>query len=160
MENKSIWGDIPVRVVAGKEIPEAILLENGVKFTEKWIKETESKRCYLPETVLRKMAAEIAENITFRTYVDGSSKDITRKSTDAEQDIIYKLAYSALLGLNYGEVARQCESAENAILNAIEYAIIMMIPHVNSYDTLYIPLRKMLAFWRESQEDVNKHFRA
>lgn len=150
---------MPTRIVAGREIPECILLENGELFTAKWIKEQESARCFLREPVLRKMAAEIAENITIRTMIDGCSHDTTRKSTDAERDIIYKLALSALLGLNHGEEARQSEAAESAIINAIEYTLILMIPNANSYDTIYTPLRKTVANWRNHTEaEINLHY--
>ena len=147
-----LWGDMPVHVVAGREIPDCILLENGIIYTERELKELDAARCYLPEPVLRKMAAEIAENITIRTYVDGCSRDDRRPTTDAERDVLYKLAFSALLGLNHGETARQSKIAEDAIINAIEYTLVLSIPEANSYDSLYIPLRKTVENWRNHTE--------
>lgn len=157
--SKSIWGDIPTRTVSGKEIPEQILIENGIKATEEYFTEYENRRPFLPESVLRKMAAEIARNITIRTYVDGNSKDERRKSTPAEYEILYKLALSALLGLNHGETARQSKIAEDAIINAIEYTLVLMIPSANSYDSLYTPLRKTVENWRNhTQAEINFHY--
>ena len=156
---KSIWGDIPVRTVAGREIPESVLLENGILFTEKELKEMDAARCFLPESVLRKMATEIADDITIRTHKNGNSEDVTRKSTEAEKAIIYKLAFSALLGLNHGETARQSKAAEDAIINAIEYTLLLMLPEANSYDSLYLKLRRSVAFWRDhSKEEIMLHY--
>ena len=157
---KSIWGDMPVRTVAGREIPESILLENGVIFTERELKEYDAKRCFLPETVLRKMAGEMAETITIHTYKDGRcSEDFTRNTTEAEKAVLYKLALSALLGLNHGETARQSKAAEDAIINAIEYTLILMLPSANSYDSLYLKLRRSVAFWREHTEaEIMAHY--
>lgn len=151
----------PTHTVAGREIPDSILLENGIKFTEDWLKEADAKRCYLGEPVLRKMAAEIAEHITIRTYdkVDGCSRDERRESTPAERDIIYKLAFSALLGLSHGETARQSKAAEDGIINAIEYALVVMLPEANSYDTIYTPLRKTVENWRNhTQAEIMLHY--
>lgn len=149
----------PTRTVAGREIPEFILLENGVRYTEQHIKEHESARCPLPEPILRLMAAEIAEHITIRTMENGCSKDTTRRSTPEEKDTLYKLAYSALLGLNHGETARESHAAEDAIINAIEFTLLLMIPEANSYDTLYLPLRKTVANWRNhTQAEIALHY--
>ena len=145
--------------VAGREIPDFILLENGKTFTGKWLKEQDAKRPYLPETILRAMAAEIAERITIRTKVDGNTYDNERASTESERDILYKLAYSALLGLNHGEEARQSKAAEDAIINAIEFTLILMIPNANSYDSIYLPLRRMCENWRNHTEaDLALHY--
>ena len=147
------------RTVAGCEIPEFIIIENGVRFTEKWIKEREAARCSLPETVLRKMAAEISNNITIRKYENGNSEDIRRKSTNTEKDILYKIALSALLGLNHGEAARQSKEAEDAIINSAEFACILMLPDANSYDTIYTPLRRSVANWRNhTQAEIVFHY--
>lgn len=143
----------PTITIAGREIYEQIVLENGIKFTEEWIKEREAARCFLPESVLRKMAAEIAETIKIRTYNNGCSCDNTRKTTAAEHEIIYKLALSALLGLNHGETARQSKAAEDAIINTIEYTLLLMIPEANTYDTLYLKLRRAVGSWRSHTED-------
>lgn len=151
--------NITTRNIAGHDIPECIIMENGVLFTEKWIKEREAARCYLPENILRKMAAEIAENITIRTHEDGNSKDTRRKATKAENDILYKIALSALLGLSHGEEARQSKEAEDAIINSAEYACILFLPNANSYDTIYTPLRKTVANWRNhTQAEIAFHY--
>lgn len=149
---KNMETNYKTRTVAGREIPEFILLENGALFTEKWIKEEEAKRPFLPESVLRGMAAEIATHITIRTEENGCTRDTQRESTKAEQDTLYKLALSALLGLNHGEEARQSKAAEDAIINSIEYTLILMIPNANSYDSIYLPLRRAVENWRNHTE--------
>ena len=144
--------DCPTHIVNGHEIPDSILLDNGIKATERHMRENEQARCYLMESVLRGMAREISHHITIRTHVDGCSRDTRRTSTDREADILYRLAYSALLGLNHGEEARKSRTAEDAIINAIEYTLILTIPEANSYDSLYLPLRRAVENWRNHTE--------
>ena len=145
--------------IAGRDVPEFIVTENGVRFTEKWLRECDEKRCILPESILRCMAAEIAESIVVRTYENGNSHDTRRQTTEKERDILYGLAYSALLGLNHSEESRQSKTAEDAIINSFEYACIVMLPDANCYDSMYIPLRKMVANWRNhTQAEINLHY--
>lgn len=134
--------------IRGREIPDSILLENGIHFTEQWMKEQDNARPYLPENKLRYWAAQIAKTISIRTTVDGCTHDERRPTTQEEHEVLYNLAYSALLGLNAGEAARQTTAAEDAILNAIEYTCILMLPEANSYLTIYCPLRNVLEQWR------------
>lgn len=140
---------IKTRIIAGREIPEKILLENGIAFTEREIKERDQARRYLPENKLCEIAGQIAANITIRIDRGGYSEDFRRESTPAEYDIIYKIALSALLALNHGETARQSRIAEDAIINAAEYTIDTLIMGVNGYDTIYQPLRKAVQSWRD-----------
>ncbi len=146
--------EIKTRLVAGKEMPESILIENGVLFTEKWIKERNSARCFLHENVLCKMADECAKTITF-------CDEETRIATKEESKIIHNLAFAALLGLNHGETARMSSAAEDAIINAAEYAIDLMIPNVNGYITLYTKLRHLVENWRNHTEaEIAFHYGA
>lgn len=136
------------RTVAGEEIPEFILTENGAIYTAREIEERRNARKFLSETVLRDMAREIAAHITIRTHENGHSVDTRRDSTNAERNTLYNLALSALLALNHGEESRKSKIAEDAIINAAEYALILMLPDANSYDSIYTPLRKAVANWR------------
>ena len=77
--------------------PESILVEEGARIVAKRKNEYQARRPFLPEPILRGMAREMAKTITVRTYVDGCSHDETRPATEAESDILYKLALSALL---------------------------------------------------------------
>lgn len=132
--------------------PESILVEEGARIVAKRKNEYQARRPFLPEPILRGMAREMAKTITIRTYVDGCSHDETRPATEAESDILYKLALSALLGLNHGESAREEMTAEDAIINAIEYTLLLMIPEANSYNSLYLKLRRMMENWRNHTE--------
>lgn len=105
-------------------------------------------RNHLTESELKAIAEDIAQNITIRTYADGNSDDSTRESTGAERDIIYKIAYSALLGLNWGENTRgEKDNSTQAIIDSAEFALDLFIPSANGYDTIYNPLKNAVRDW-------------
>lgn len=104
-------------------------------------------RSYKQETELKQLAESISKFITIRTYENGSSCDTKRKSKKAEREIIYKIAYSALLGLNYGVKTRNNDDIAQGILDTVEFAINQFLPDCNSYDTIYIPLKSILRHW-------------
>ncbi len=99
------------------------------------------------ENELKTIAETISENITIRTNVNGNSIDTIRKASSAEKEIIYNLAYGALLGLNWGEVCRSSRQAE-AIIDTAEFIINQFLPDCNGYDTIYLPLKKVLVNWK------------
>lgn len=134
--------------IRGRELPACSLLENGIRATQDYFDEYDARRPYLPEPKLRYWAEHLARSIVIRTEIDGCTHDDRRPTTQAEHDILYKLALSALLGLNAGETNRQSRAAEDAIINAIEYACLLMLPKANSYDTIYNPLRRICEEWR------------
>ena len=138
----------PTHTICGKEIPDSILLENGVLFTKKWMEEQAAARPFLPENKLRYWATQVAKTIVIRTMNNGNSSDVRRPTTQEEHDILYKLVYSALLGLNAGETARQTRAAEDAIVNSIEYTCNLFFPEANGYLTIYCPLRNICEEWR------------
>ena len=84
------------------------------------------------------LANEIAEHITIRSYHDGNSCDTTRKATEAEGDIIAKIAYSAMLSYEWKD-----DASLDEILDMAEFTLMQFIPEANTYDTIYIPLRKL-----------------
>lgn len=90
----------------------------------------------------RPLAEEIAKDITIRTYVDGCSHDDKRPATDAEKDIICKIVYSALLAYGWSDNARL-----DSILDTAEFTLHQFIPTANSYDTIYIPIRRLTETW-------------
>jgi len=107
-------------------------------------------RNHLPESVLRSVAESIASRVTFRMYINGNSHDVMKKSTASVRSAIYPVAYGALLGLNYGEEGRSSAPAERAILTSSEFTLMHLLPDVNTYDTIYNPLRAALELWRLS----------
>lgn len=114
-----------------------------------WIVEEEipATRQHKSETELKEIAASIAEEIVIRTYHGGNSEDTRRKSTEEEKQIIYKIAYGALLGLNWGEDCRSSRLAEQKIIDTAEFMIGQFIREANGYDTIYLPLKKAVKDW-------------
>ena len=100
------------------------------------------------EDALKAIAEEISETIVIRTYVNGTSHDKRRGSTEAEKRALYNIAFGALLGLNYGEWVRGNRNAAEAIINAAEFSIKQFIPNCNGYDSMYIPLEKAVSEWQ------------
>ena len=109
-------------------------------------------RYHMTEKALATIASRIARTITIRNYVNGSSEDVTRESTFGENDFIFKTAFGALLGLNYGETVRNDKNAEQAILDSSEFIINQFLNHCNGYDTLYNKLRAVLEAWKAHEK--------
>lgn len=102
------------------------------------------KYLYLSENELQLFAQRIAERITIRTYNNGNSSDITRKPTKSEFEIIYNVAYGALLAFRWRincSNETQIEAHLQSILDCSEFTLNQLIKDCNSYDTLYCPLK-------------------
>lgn len=100
--------------------------------------------------MLLAIAGEIAQDITIRTYVNGSSKDEKRMSTKEEREILQNIIYSTLLALNDGEEARRaqyCGPVFKAALDVAEYITPKLIPDVNTYDSIYCPIWNVVKDW-------------
>lgn len=98
----------------------------GVEFTNKYTGDE-----------LKEIASNIAESITTREYINGNSKDTRRKTTKAEHEIIRNIAYGAMASYRFRE------SDIDIILDAAELILMQFLPEVNTYDTIYIPIRKV-----------------
>ena len=90
------------------------------------------------------MAEKIAESITMRTYDETGSHDVTRPTTAPEREIIKNIAIGALT--SYGYRTDQTGSWYS-ILDMAEFTLMHFIPGVNTYDTIYIPLRNVTETW-------------
>lgn len=104
-------------------------------------------REHKPESELKQIAESISDTIMIRAYENGNSIDTRHKTTALEKEIIYKIAYGALLALNYGTDVRASRLAEQSIINAAEFQIGLFLPDCNGYDTIYIPLKKAVQSW-------------
>lgn len=98
------------------------------------------------ERELKGIATEISETITIRCYKEGNSEDTKRKSTAKEKDIIFKIAYGALLSLNWHLEPNNSQTT-SAIINTAEFTVNQFLPDCNGYDTIYCPLRKATREW-------------
>lgn len=104
-------------------------------------------RYHMTESALAIIARRISKNITIRTYDNGNSNDITRESTNHEQEILHKIAFGALLGLNWGEAVRNSKDMEQAVLDSSEFILYQFLRDCNGYDSLYNPLKAVLEAW-------------
>lgn len=101
----------------------------------------------LPEAVLKSMARARANEITIRAT--DTSRHSTREATPAESTVIYNIIYSALLTINYScrEQDRDGEHRRQTTLNSAEFTVDVFLPECNGYDTVYNPLREIIADW-------------
>lgn len=115
-------------------------------------------RIYRSEEDLRTVAADIARNVTVRTYDNGSSCDVTRRATVMEESHLFTIALGALDALNWDrQVTRMHNMSEycDGVLSMAEFTVINLFgtgagdeaPHVNSYDTIYLPLKRAIREW-------------
>lgn len=104
-------------------------------------------RIYKQESELKELAKTMAESITIRTYCNNNSDDTTRPTTEIENELLFKVVYAALLGLNWGETIRGNQESTQAIIDTAEFTIVQFIPECNGYDTVYLPLKKVVAEW-------------
>ena len=112
------------------------------------------------ESVLEGWARVIATGpITVRSYEDGNSRDTLHLPTKEEAKILFNIAFGALLGLNWGENCRSNPNMEQAIIDAAEFTLGQFMPGVNCYDTIYTPLKKVLAEWPTTLRPVGEDYR-
>ena len=93
------------------------------------------------EAQLKEIARDIAGSIVIRDYVNGSSRDTHRETTEPEKEIIRNVAYGAMLAYRWR--GRDIQS----ILDTAEFTLDLFLPEANGYDTIYIPLRNVTETW-------------
>ena len=94
---------------------------------------------------LKEIAAEIAKEVVIRSYQNGNSSDKRRRSTAEEQEILSKIVYAALIA--YGYRSEENGGSIDAILDMAEFTCHQFLPDVNTYDSIYIPVRKTTETW-------------
>jgi hypothetical protein len=113
-----------------------------------WIEQEQPEtREIKPESELKQIAADMSESIVIRTYDNGNSNDTQRKTSEIEKQVIFNIAYGALLGLNHGEQVRSNRNMEQGIVDTAEFTLMQFIRDCNAYDTIYWPLKKILKNW-------------
>lgn len=75
----------------------------------------------------------------------------TRKPTKSESDLLYKLFYGAMLGMNWGEQNRGDSGRRDAIINAFEFEANLLLPKLNNYNTVYCRLKEYEREWEEQK---------
>lgn len=112
-------------------------------------------RAHKSESELKQMAEHISKSIVYRYYDNGNSRDERRETTRFERDVLYNIAYGALLTLNWGEDNRgRNAGAEQAIIDAAEFTCDLFIEKLtglecNGYMTIYIPLKDAVRDWEK-----------
>lgn len=106
---------------------------------------TQKEFAEIGEPDYRMMANEIAQKITIRSHNENGTKDETRPTTKAERQIIKELAFAAMLA--YGYRSEESGGSLDSVLDTIEFALRRFIPEANTYDTIYIPLKKAMGLW-------------
>lgn len=102
------------------------------------------------EAQLKEIANRIADQVTIRTYDEnGESEDTMREATSEEKEIVFKVAFGSLLGLNWGEKRRSSKDEANAIIDTAEFVLGQFLPECNAYLTIYLPLRNAVEEWEE-----------
>ena len=103
------------------------------------------------ESELREWAKAISEKELTICTANGEQK---RNPTAAQKLLVYRIAYGALLGLNWGESTRRNPVSEQAIVNATEFQYDLLLngtmhngETVNGYLGIYCPLKNILRVW-------------
>ena len=104
---------------------------------------------------LSQLAWTIATHITIRTGAMHTSHDDTWETTDEEANIIHDIAWAALLTMNHFRFTQNWDADAQAATQQAEYQAIIAFEnkfddedtHVNTYDTIYIPLMNAFQEW-------------
>ena len=94
---------------------------------------------------LKKIADEYSDEVVIRSYVDSCSSDDRRETTLAEKEILNKILYAAMV--SYGYRNEDNHGSIDAVLDMAEFTLMQFLPEANTYDTVYIPLRKITETW-------------
>ena len=90
-----------------------------------------------------KLNAMLEERIT--VFVEGQEKK--RKATKREKELLAGILGGAINAMNWGESIRGDDAKAEAIIECAEFTAIRLLPHVQSYLSIYCPLQKVLRKW-------------
>lgn len=87
---------------------------------------------------------------------DGRDREVYRRPTKKQKDLIFNLFYGTLLGLDWGEDVRGGTKETQAILDSGEFTFMCVMnttlkedERVQSYVSFYLPVKRMLKSWEE-----------
>lgn len=82
------------------------------------------------EQEAKEYAESVSEEITIRTYDNGSSEDIKKKTTAREKAILTNIIYGALLTIRFHKL-------DNTAVQVAKDTADLMIPGINGYLSVY-----------------------
>ena len=103
---------------------------------------TQKEFAGLSEIDYKHFADSVSKLITIRSYDNGNSRDETRETTGVERDIIWKIAFAVFLSYGY-----RSNGNIDSILDMAEFTLHRFLPEANTYDTIYIPCKKIMGIW-------------
>lgn len=118
--------------------------EPTVEVVQEWISEKIRKHKDYNEIVV--IASSLLGKVVERSFLkNGTSCDTERKPTRAEKEKLKSLFEGALFTMNY----HRCEDKTQTILDTAEMIGMAMLPHLNNYASVYVPLREAEAKWEK-----------
>ena len=118
-------------------------------------------RNYKTGSELIAIEQEISGTVVVRSFVNGCSRDDKRPATDNERAALRAVTLGALNQLNFNRVINR--DVEQATIDTAEWVLIALLApcdkivgpydeHVNTYDTIYLPLQRVIAAWDAEPE--------
>ncbi len=87
------------------------------------------------EKELKEYAQQVGKEIVIRKYINGNSEDTRRQTNKEESKLIASVVYGSLLAINQ-------KADLQSVADAAEYIIRQLLPEVNGYDTIYLPIKE------------------
>lgn len=97
------------------------------------------------------MANELSNVIYIRT---DDYRDVKREATEIEKRMLYNVFRSALSALNHYRHQPTTEimnAHDKGIIDMAEFAVDRLIPNVNGYLSVYIPLHEVIKTWEKEE---------
>jgi hypothetical protein len=118
-------------------------------------------RNYKTGSELIAIEQEISGTVVVRSYVNGCSRDNKRPATGEERAALRAVTLGALNQLNFNRVINR--DVEQAVIDTAEWILTALLApcdkiigpydeHVNTYDTIYLPLQRVIAAWDAEPE--------